>query len=930
MPIGRKAVAAQKFFRRVPLLMLRVPSSTYRLQLHKDFTFDDAAEVAAYLHDLGISHVYCSPYLQAAPGSMHGYDVVNHLKVNRELGGAEAHERFSKRLGAAGLGQVLDIVPNHMSLGRENSYWWDVLENGLSSRYASFFDIDWNPQEERLRDKVLVPVLSDQYGRVLDSGGIKVARHGNSFHVEAAGQTFPVAPAWSLPLILARAAKYAKSDTLDFLSASFARLPAPEYGDRGRILARHRDKVVLFTLLARLCAEDPAAYGAIDRSIAELNANKDALDEFLNLQHYRLAYWKTADQQMSYRRFFDVNSLVGLRVEREYVFEETHALVLDWLHRGLLDGVRVDHPDGLRDPLEYFQRLRERAPEAWVVGEKILEPGEFLRESWPIQGTTGYDFLNTAGGVLVSPEGMAELGAIYAQFTGQPLDFHAVAHEKKINVTQETLGSDVNRLTSLLVEICESNRDRRDYTRAEMRRAIREVAACFPVYRTYVIPAREEITDEDRACIAQATECAKQQRQDVDGDLFDFIRDVLTLAVKGKSESEFLLRFQQFTGSVMAKGVEDTAFYCYNRLTGLNEVGNDPGRNGVTVAEFHAYCEKMQATHPLTMTALATHDTKRGDDVRARLAVLSEIPGRFGAAVQRWSRINSAFRADGPGGNAMPDRNTEYLYYQTLIGAWPLPLDRAQAYMLKASREAKQQTSWVANNPEFEEALSSFIEKTLSHEPFLRELRQFVERVRDAGRVNSLAQTLLKHTAPGVPDLYQGTELWDLSLVDPDNRRPVDYEVRRQLLAEIKAMTGGDVAAQVMARADEGLPKMWTILQALQLRRERKDWFGAEAAYTPLTAEGAKHDHVIAYLRGDTVATVVPRMTMKMLGIWRDTAVLLPEGRWRNRLTGLAVAGGRAAMKDLLKDFPVALLVRELAGNEDAGSGKRSGDRTNA
>jgi (1->4)-alpha-D-glucan 1-alpha-D-glucosylmutase len=894
-------------------MMIRIPGSTYRLQLHKDFTFDDAAGIAEYLHSLGISHVYCSPYLQAAPGSLHGYDVVDHQSVNRELGGPIAHSRFCVKLGQLGLGQVLDIVPNHMSLGKENRYWWDVLENGTSSRYASFFDIDWQPQEERLRDKVLVPILGDQYGRVLRAGGIKVLRDGTMFQVECAGQTLPVAPP-SLPVILSRAAEYAKSDTLSFLAASFGRLPAPEYVERRTILARHRDKVVLLDLLARLCEEEPKVSEGIDQSVSELNGNLDALDDFLNQQNYRLSFWKTADQQLSYRRFFDVNTLIGLRVEREYVFEETHALVLDWLKRGVLDGVRVDHPDGLRDPLEYFKRLREQAPEAWVIGEKILEPGEFLPESWPIQGTSGYDFLNVAAGVLVAPEGMMELSSIYGEFTGQPTDFHAIAHEKKINVTQEALGSDVNRLTSIFVEICEANRDRRDYTRAEVRRAIREVAACFSIYRTYVVPEREEITEEDRSYISQAVECAKEARQDIDGGLFDFLRDVLTMTAKGRQESEFLLRFQQFTGPVMAKGVEDTAFYCYNRLTGMNEVGSNPGRHGLSIAEFHTYCEKMQATNPATMTTLSTHDTKRSDDVRARLAVLSELPGKFGAVVQRWSRMNSAFRTRRPAAEAMPDRNTEYLYYQTLIGAWPLPIDRAQAYMLKAVREAKQQTTWVANNKEFEDALSMFIELTLNYAPFLKELQQFVAKVQDAGRVNSMTQTLLKYTVPGVPDLYQGTELWDLSLVDPDNRRPVDYALRQRLLGELKEMTG-DVAAQVMYRADEGLPKMWTIHQALQLRQERPECFSAEAAYVPIEVDGAKHDHVIAFRRGEDVVTVVPRLIVKLSGVWKDTWVSLPQGRWRNRLTGWSLEGGNVALKELLKDFPVALLVREDAGD---------------
>jgi (1->4)-alpha-D-glucan 1-alpha-D-glucosylmutase len=894
-------------------MMIRIPGSTYRLQLHKDFTFDDAAGIAEYLHLLGISHVYCSPYLQAAPGSMHGYDVVDHQTVNVELGGEAGHRRFCDKLSEVGLGQVLDIVPNHMSLGKENRYWWDVLENGTSSRYASFFDIDWQPQEERLRDKVLVPILGDQYGRVLQGGGIKVVRDGIQFHVECSGQTLPVSPP-SLPVILVRAAEYAKSDTLNFLAASFGRLPAPEYVDRRTILARQRDKNVLFTLLQRLCEEEPEILGAIDKSVAELNENLDALDDFLNQQNYRLAYWKTADQQMSYRRFFDVNTLIGLRVEREYVFEETHALVLDWLRRGVLDGVRVDHPDGLRDPLEYFKRLREHAPNAWVIGEKILEPGEFLRQNWPIQGTSGYDFLNVAAGVLVAPEGLMELSSVYGEFTGQPTDFHSIAHEKKINVTQEALGSDVNRLTSLFVEICEANRDRRDYTRAEVRRAIREVAACFSIYRTYVVPERQEITDEDRSYITQAIECAKEARQDIDGGLFDFLGDVLMMTAKGTRESEFVFRFQQFTSPVMAKGVEDTAFYCYNRLTGMNEVGSDPGRHGLSVAEFHMYCEKMQATKPATMTTLSTHDTKRSDDVRARLAVLSELPGKFGAVVQRWSRMNNAFRTKKPGVEAMPDRNTEYLYYQTLIGAWPLPIDRAQAYMMKAVREAKQQTTWVANNKDFEDALNLFIECTLNYAPFVKELQQFVGKVLDAGRVNSMAQTLLKCTVPGVPDLYQGTELWDLSLVDPDNRRPVDYALRSRLLDELKQMTG-DVATQVMYRADDGLPKMWTIHQALHLRRERPECFGAAAAYVPIEVDGAKHDHVIAFRRGDDVVTVVPRLIVKLAGVWRDTWVALPQGRWRNRLTGRSVEGGQVAVKDLLKDFPVALLVREAGAS---------------
>ena len=888
---------------------VQVPISTYRLQLHKGFNFDNASAIADYLWALGISHVYSSPYLQAAPGSMHGYDVVDHQRVNEELGGVEAHERFSVRLGENGLGQILDIVPNHMAIGRENRFWWDVLENGTSSRYASFFDIDWNPQEERLRDKVLVPVLADQYGRVLESGGIKVLRTGSRFVVEAAGQTLPVAPT-SMPAILSKAAIYANSDALSFAAASFGRLPNPSFEDRRTVLARHRDKVVIAALVARLCAEEKAICGAIDRAVQELNADHDALDDFLNQQNYRLAYWKTADQQLGYRRFFDVNTLIGLRIERAHVFEETHALVLDWLRRGVLDGVRVDHPDGLRDPLEYLKRLREAAPSAWIIGEKILAANEYLREEWPIEGTSGYDFMNVLNGLLVSPQGMAELTTVYGEFSGQPTSFPQIAHEKKISVAQEALGSDVNRLTTIFVDICENHRNQRDATRTDVRRAIREMAGCFSVYRTYVFPGgRErpaEITDEDRAIIGKCIACAREKRPDIDPGLFDFFEQVLTLQIVGRQESEFVLRFQQFTSPVMAKGVEDTAFYCFNRLTSLCEVGGDPGRNGLSVEEFHQYQTKMQATHPCTMTTLSTHDTKRSDDVRSRLAVLSEIPHEYADALAGWTAMNEQYKT-----KSLPDRNSEYFLYQTLIGAWPIDAERTKAYMQKAMREAKQQTTWVANNKEYEDALNGFIDAILIDQPFLAELELLVTRVLQPGRINSLTQTLLKHTAPGVPDLYQGAELWDLSLVDPDNRRPVDYCLRRKLLAEL----GGLALEQIVARMDEGLPKLHVIHKALWLRREQPESFGPDAAYTPVAAIGSKADHVVAYLRGESVLTLGVRANVIRGNSWDGTTLKLPgrgkKGRWRNRLTGETFKAGVVELEDLLRLFPVALFTLE-------------------
>ncbi len=880
--------------------MPRTPRATYRLQLHAGFNFDDAVRMTDYLCALGISHIYASPYMQAAPGSKHGYDIVDHQRVNQELGGEEAHQRFCAKLAECGLGQVLDIVPNHMSLVSNNRYWWDVMENGASSRYASYFDIDWQPVESKLRDKVLVPILADQYGRILSAGDIKVVRQGNNFLVRYFDHVLPVAPR-SLSILLTRAADKANSDTLHFLSDSLANLPAPNSVERSVILARHRDKTVLGTLLEHALEEDASIAQAIDSSIEELNADIDALDNFLNQQNYRLAFWRTSDQEIGYRRFFDVNTLVGLRVEREHVFAETHSLLLKWLEQGVLDGVRVDHPDGLRNPLHYFERLRRTAPNAWIVGEKILGPEEQLREEWPIEGTTGYDFLNQVNSLLIDPKGLAEITSIYSDFTGESTDFLEICREKKLNLMQVALGSDVNRLTSLFVEICEGNRDRRDYSRTEIRRVIREVAACFPVYRTYVDADRGHIIPEDISRISEAVEAGRRRRQDVDSGLFDFLADVLCLRSTGKLESEFVMRFQQFTGPVMAKGVEDTALYCYNRLVGLNEVGSDPSRNGVSVEEFHQFCGATQRRHPYTMLTLSTHDTKRSEDVRARLAVLSEFPSRWHAALRRWSRMNARFRT-----GSFPDRNIEYLYYQTLVGAWPLDIERATAYMLKAAREAKQHTTWTSSNQDYEAALESFVRATLRHEPFLHELNQFVERVLQPGRINSLAQTLLKYTAPGVPDLYQGTELWDLSLVDPDNRREVNYEIRRKLLGELEHLS----IAEIMARSNEGLPKLWAIHRALSVRREYPASFGVHASYLPLTAQGPKAAHLVGFMRGANLAVLVPRLPSLLGGYWSNSTVDLPSGTWRNEFTQTNIEGGRVKLQLIFEQFPIALLTR--------------------
>jgi (1->4)-alpha-D-glucan 1-alpha-D-glucosylmutase len=878
--------------------------ATYRVQLHGGFGFTDAAEIAAYLAELGISHLYCSPYLQAAPGSTHGYDVVNPHKVNEELGGAEGHARLCAALDENGLKQVLDIVPNHMAIGgRENPWWWDVLENGPSSRYAAYFDVDWDPPEAKLRNMVLLPVLGDHYGRLVERAELTLEREGAQFIIRYHDQIFPVSPR-SLDDLIATAAQRCDSNHLAFIADALGQLPPSTATDWDAVRKRHRHKEVLREQLMSLYEEQPKVAAALDQVVAEVNSNPDQLDALLERQNYRLAFWRTAGRESGYRRFFDINTLAGLQSEDEQVFAQTHALILDWLKREVLDGVRVDHPDGLRDPEQYFNRLHIACPRAWITAEKILEPGERLPESWPIAGTTGYDFIYRVNNLFVDPAAETALSQFYGEFTGEPTDFAAIVSDKKHFVLREILGSDLNRLTALFVDICERHRRHRDYTRHELHEALREVTACFPVYRTYVRAEAGVVTDDDARVINGSIENAKANRPELDAELFDFFRDILLLRKRGQLETELVMRFQQLTGPVMAKSVEDTAFYSFNRLVSLNEVGGEPGHFGLSPEEFHAACAAAQARWPRTMLASSTHDTKRSEDVRARINLLSEIPDRWSEAVRRWAEINDRYRREN-----LPDRNTEYLLYQTLVGAWPIETDRVLVYMEKASREAKTHTSWTNPNPAYEDALRAFIEGIMNHPPFTTDLQEFVKPLVEPGRINSLAQTLLKLTAPGVPDFYQGTELWDLSLVDPDNRRPVDYQKRRRFLAKMKQMT----AEQVWSRMDSGLPKMWLIRKILKLRHQRQ-LFAPEHSYRAVVPRGAKSAHVIAFVRGERAATVVPRWSLKR-GNWGDTAIEIPNGTWRNALTNESVDGGEILITDLLKNFPVALLSREEAAS---------------
>ncbi|MES1242602.1 MAG: malto-oligosyltrehalose synthase [Acidobacteriota bacterium] len=879
--------------------VLRVPRATYRVQLRPGFGFDEAAALAPYLAALGVSHLYCSPYLQAARGSAHGYDVTDPTRVNEELGGAEGHERLCRALAEHGLGQVLDVVPNHMAIDPKkgepgNLWWWDVLENGPSSRYAAYFDVDWDPPQERFRNLVVLPILGDHYGRVLEAGELKLVRRGGGFEIHYFDHRMPVSPR-SLDSLLAEAAGRCDSTELAFLADALGRLPVATATDRESVARRHRDKEVVRRRLARLFEEQPEVARAVDAVVEETGADPDRLDALLARQNYRPAFWRTAGRELDYRRFFDVHSLAGLRTEDERVFADTHALILDLVRRGVLDGLRIDHPDGLLDPEQYFRRLREAAPEAWIVVEKILEPGERLPVSWPVDGTTGYDFLNLAGGLFVDPEGERPLTDLYAELTGSSRDWPELVHEKKHLVLDQLLAAEVNRVAEIFLQVCERHRRHRDYLRHELREAIREVAACFPVYRSYVRAEAGEVGEEDAEPIRTAIEAARSRRPDLPADLFDFFRALLLLEIRGPVESELVMRFQQLTGPVMAKGVEDTAFYNFHRLVSLNEVGGDPGRFGVAPEELH---RELAEARPRAMLATSTHDTKRSEDVRARLALLSEIPERWGEAVRRWSA-----RAARGNRHRPPDPDAEYLLFQTLAGAWPIGTERVTAYMEKAAREAKGATSWTRVDPAYEESLRSFVEGVLGDRELVRDLEAFVAPLIEPGRINSLAQTLLKLTAPGVPDLYQGTELWDLSLVDPDNRRPVDYDGRRRLLRELE---GDPEPEAILARMDEGLPKLWLTRQALHLRRRRPELFAG--GYLPLIPRGERSKHAFAFVRGGGAVTVVPRLVMGLAGDWQGTSLELPPGRWRNELTGEDVAGEEVRLAGLLRRFPVALL----------------------
>jgi (1->4)-alpha-D-glucan 1-alpha-D-glucosylmutase len=933
-----------------------VPRATYRLQLHREFTFGDATRVVPYVARLGISHLYCSPVLRARSGSTHGYDIIDHGTLNPELGGREGFDELVAALHAHGMGLVIDVVPNHMGImGADNAWWLDVLEHGPAAAHARFFDIDWRPFDATMANRVLVPVLGDQYGVVLERGELRLAfdRVAGEFSVWYHHHRFPVDPR-EYPRILALAGHPA-------LPAGFADLPPRHATTAESVAARYRDTRLRKRLLAKAVAEDPAAAASIESAVREINgtpgepATLEHLHDLLEAQVYRLAFWRVASDEINYRRFFDINDLAALRMEDEAVFEATHRLVFELLASGAVDGLRIDHPDGLYDPSGYFERLQrgyarvagldvESAPSGrpfrplWVVAEKILAAHERLSEHWAVHGTTGYRFAAVANGLLVDERAKQRLGRIWRTFTGDPIDADQAAYLGKRAILRTALASELTVLAAELLRLARADRRTRDYTFNTLRQALAEVIACFPVYRTYL---RDKVSRQDRRYIDWAIARARRRSRAADATIFEFVRTALlatppdgTSPALVRRYRAFALKFQQLTGPVTAKGVEDTAHYVYVPLASLNEVGTDPGMFGIGVAAFHGASADRAAHWPHTVLATSTHDTKRSEDVRARIDVLSEMPAGWRLLLRRWSRMNRSKKRVVDGA-AAPARHDEYLLYQTLLGTLPTGdlddgalaayRDRIERYMLKAVREAKLHSSWINANDEYEAAVSSFVARLLREGAgnlFLEDLRAQAARIAWFGALNSLSMTAVKLASPGVPDFYQGTELVDLALVDPDNRRPVDYPLRERLLESL----AGASARDLLARPDDGRAKLWLTWRALELRKRDPALFD-HGDYTALTVVGGKPAHVVAFARryeGRTLLAIVGRLFLELLGeagalplgeaAWGDTAVdLAPLGNtsaFANVLTGetVRVDDSRLPVGRAFTQFPCALL----------------------
>jgi len=962
------------------------PPSTYRLQLQPGFGFSEAAGVVPYLERLGVGALYLSPILEAAPGSTHGYDVVDHSRISPALGGDEGFAALRTALAKAGLGLIVDLVPNHMGIGAANGWWMDVLENGPSSVHANRFDIDWRPTKDELEYKVLLPVLGDQYGTVLERGELLLVRDGGSFLVRYFDQRFPIAPR-SVPTLLRQAlaplgaelgAEHPDLQELASLCTALEKLAPRELAEPAAVAERAREKEVAKRRLAALCASTPPIAREVDVAVASYNGvpgdarSFDRLHALLDEQAYRLAYWRVAGDEINYRRFFDVNGLAAIRMEEPTVFEDAHRRLLELVREGTITGLRIDHPDGLYDPPGYFRRLQAavlahremgaegaapdpaalrarvdglaaelaRAPAPvlplFVVAEKILAPDEQVPDSWAVHGTTGYEFLNAVNGLFVDAAAARVFTTRHSRFRGQSERFADVAQASRREVCASLMSSEIQMLARRLDRASETDRRTRDFTHSELTRALIEYVTLLPIYRTYV-PPDGAVDARDRGYVEATIARARRRALLLDPSLFDFLRDVLLLRAPpnlGERERaawlEFALRLQQLTGAISAKALEDTAFYAHVRLASLNEVGGDPARFGVAPAAFHRQCAARLARWPGSLLATTTHDTKRSEDTRLRIDALSELGAAWWDQVKSWSAAHRRLGHHLDGERA-PSREEESLLYQTIVGTlpegggpgrpgWEEYVERISAYMRKALREAKVHTSWTHPHLPWEEAVAWFVTALLHHEPFVASAALLVRRVAAAARLSSLSQLALKLAAPGVTDTYQGTELWDLSLVDPDNRRPVDFAHRVALLEALDGAPDRRVLARELslpAALPDGRAKLLLLATGLRLRRDDPALF-LGGSYEPLEAVGPDAVRVVAFARrrpDRRLVAVAPRFHLSRLDAELsprplDATIALGDAPLRDAVTGVE-RSGTTALADLLSDFPVALLVGE-------------------
>ena len=925
---------------------MRIPVATYRLQLHKGFGFGAVKELLSYLCDLGISDVYASPVFKARKGSLHGYDVVDAGALNPELGGPEHFEALVGDLKELGMGWLQDIVPNHMAFDAENEMLRDVLENGPRSPYAEYFDIWWDHPYTGMKGRLLAPFLGKFYGESLEDEEIHLHFDEKGFRIGYYDLFFPLTIE-SYTHVLTHGLEGLKRrlgrnhpDFIKLLGILYVlKTLSTQEGEEG-----YEQIAFIKNTLWELYTQCEEVREYIEESLSAFNGGEDSadrtrrLDALLSEQMFRLSFWKVASEEINYRRFFSINDLISLRVEREAVFRRVHGLILKLVENGSITGLRVDHIDGLYDPKGYLERLRKGAKDTYTVVEKILERGEELPSDWAVEGTTGYDFLNALNGVFCRRENKRVFTKVYASFAGKRDDFEDLVREKKKLILEKHMTGDIDNLALQLKDLASRDRFGSDITLQGLKRALSEVMASFPVYRTYV--ADEKVRREDQSFIRKALDRAGKTNPGLSHEL-DFVERFLLLRFEaGLSEEDkarrlaFVMRFQQFTGPLMAKGVEDTTLYVYNRLLSLNEVGGSPQGFGFSLKEFHEANLKRFKHWPHALSATSTHDTKRGEDTRARLNVLSEAPEAWERCIRAWGRMNKPKKIKVKGRD-VPDRNDEYFLYQTLIGAMPFEQEafgefvgRIKDYVIKAVREAKVHTAWLKPDGDYENAYLSFVERILAPgSPFLEAFLPFQNEVAQCAVYTGLSQTLIKLTAPGVPDIFQGSELWDLTLVDPDNRRSVDYKKRRQFLAEIRAKAETSLQgliAELLSTKQDGRIKLYLIHETLKARKDNSAVF-REGEYLPLDAVGTLRDHVIAFARvkdGKWSITVAPRFFFALseegtppLGrdTWKDTALILPEGApgtWNNALTGETIRGrGRLSVAEILQNFPVALLL---------------------